>query len=318
MTVVKLPVPEDGMSVEELVDIIALYRKELMFVLQNLDSDNINSLDGDTVDVTNTETIISQTIFSETIITKTLYADRANISELTVDELKTAQFAQNYLDSDTSDINYIYIHEQTIEYINASTTGASTVQMQDRDGNNLYWTDNTNLGVTTDVTSYPVLMYVYSEDVKMKMKFELVSGTYEPVITFGVGSGVGDNRKGFIWKDTDGLRVEYQDTSGNLKQIQFTDSKITFDTGTSVTELSDGEYLAKSNVGNKIHVTDTEPSTYSSDDIWIKEVTQLELLDGMAEPDTISGKAQIYIDNADNLLKIKRSDGTVKKFDLST
>ena len=41
------------------------------------------------------------------LITPNLYADKATISELTVDQLDTSVKVQNYLNEDTSDVNYI-------------------------------------------------------------------------------------------------------------------------------------------------------------------------------------------------------------------
>jgi hypothetical protein len=38
----------------------------------------------------------------------------------------------------------------------------------------------------------------------------------------------------------------------------------------------------------------------------------LELPDGITAPDTVTGKAVIYVDAADGDLKVKFSDGTVK------
>jgi hypothetical protein len=40
--------------------------------------------------------------------------------------------------------------------------------------------------------------------------------------------------------------------------------------------------------------------------------TQLQITDGVSEPDTLAGKATIYIDSSDGDLKIKFGDGTVK------
>ena len=314
MTVVKLPVPEDGMSIEELVDIIALYRKELMFLLYNLDSENIKSLDGEVVDITNVGTEVS-----ETIIVDTLYAERATIAELTVDQLKTANFVQKYKDSDTTDVNYLYIHEQNIEYINATTDGMNTEQLTDRNGDPLFWVDATETGITTDDTGLPVTIYQYEKFVKMKMKFEDISGVYEPVLTFGIGSGVGDNRKGFIWKDTDGLRFEYQDNVGQLNQIHITDDGISFANGSDSVTVGSGEFVVKSSPASKIHVTDSTPTSPSENDLWFKSNPgYLEVVDGITAPSSESGRAKIYVDESDSLLKIKFGNGTVKKFDLST
>lgn len=42
------------------------------------------------------------------------------------------------------------------------------------------------------------------------------------------------------------------------------------------------------------------------------ETNNLILDDGITAPDTVSGKAQIYVDTADGSLKVKFGSGTVK------
>lgn len=51
------------------------------------------------------------------LITPNLYAEKATISELTVDGLETSTKVKKYLDQDTSDVNYIKIYGQTIKFI---------------------------------------------------------------------------------------------------------------------------------------------------------------------------------------------------------
>ena len=53
------------------------------------------------------------------VITPNLYADKATISELTVDSLETSTKVQNYLNFITADVNYIQIQDQTIKFITA-------------------------------------------------------------------------------------------------------------------------------------------------------------------------------------------------------
>lgn len=54
------------------------------------------------------------------VITPNLYAEKATISELTVDSLETSTKVQNYLNFNTEDVNYIQIQDQTIKFITAS------------------------------------------------------------------------------------------------------------------------------------------------------------------------------------------------------
>jgi hypothetical protein len=53
------------------------------------------------------------------LITPNLYADNGNIAELTVSQLDTSVKIHKYLNSDTSDVNYIKIVGQTIQFIQA-------------------------------------------------------------------------------------------------------------------------------------------------------------------------------------------------------
>lgn len=56
------------------------------------------------------------------LITPNLYAEKATISELTVDSLETSKKVQKYLAGDKSDVNYVRIYEQTMQFITAMTT----------------------------------------------------------------------------------------------------------------------------------------------------------------------------------------------------
>lgn len=55
--------------------------------------------------------------------TPNLYAEKATISELTVDQLDTSTKVQKFLSNDTSDVNYIRARGQTIQFVTASVAG---------------------------------------------------------------------------------------------------------------------------------------------------------------------------------------------------
>ncbi|MCF8020904.1 MAG: phage tail protein [Vallitaleaceae bacterium] len=142
-------------------------------------------------------------VISETTITQTLAAQTGTIAELTVDSIETSDKVQKYLVSDTSDVDYWRGQDQFIKFITATTDGLSTEQVVDRNGMPLYWLDDTYEGVSQDVTSYPVLQYVYTELEKMKIQFEDVNGVQVPSIVMGAGAGVvgaPDFGKGFIYE----------------------------------------------------------------------------------------------------------------------
>lgn len=161
----------------------------------------------------------------QTLITPNLYADKATIAELTVDRLETSDKVEKYLATDTSDVNYIKIYDQYIQFITASTTGSATEQVNSRMGEPLYWTDETHTKVTTDETELPVLIYTYTELTKMQLAFEEVDGVYIPKLDLGAGDQNG-NSKGHIYKGTDGLYIEYVSSTGTSRIIKLTDEGI--------------------------------------------------------------------------------------------
>jgi hypothetical protein len=210
----------------------------LQYILTHLDSDNVTKIDANVTNVENLDpaeiidnTFITQNIVTNTIVTNTLYANYARIAQLTVDELSTAwEKITNYLISSTADVNYLYIHDQTIEFITASTDGLSTRQETKRDGTPLYWYDSTHTGVTDTANAYPVTTYVYNTELlKAHFTLELISSVYIPQLWLGVGTGVGDNGKSCIWKGTTGLYLDYyHSVTGALLRAKITDDGLDF------------------------------------------------------------------------------------------
>lgn len=152
------------------------------------------------------------------IITPNLYAVKANISELTVDQLDTSTKVQNYLSGDKGAVNYVKIYEQNIQFVTASTDGTATEQVESRKGEALYWTDNTHTAASAETTEYPVMQYIYTEQIKQTITFELDSetGFYTPVTVYGSGTGnTPESGKGKMRKSTDGLEISYTTADGN-------------------------------------------------------------------------------------------------------
>lgn len=190
---------------------------------------------------------------SNTFITQTLAAETAYIAQLTVDQLETSTKVQNYLNNNTNDVNYIKIFEQYIQFITASTDGSETEQVKDRKYNNLYWLDDTFKGTTTNVTDYPVLIYNYTEQIKMQILFENTSGNYTPKIILGVGDGTGTNHaKAEIYKGQTGLEINYyKSNTGETRRLLLDDTGI---------HSAIAEYKTEANVRNII-VTNQIPDT---------------------------------------------------------
>lgn len=168
------------------------------------------------------------TVISNTVITNELYSDYGSISNLAVNKLRTDYAkATKFLNSDTSDVNYINIHDETISFITA-TVGSGTEQLTDGD-RVFYWTDETHTKMTSEkTTDYPVMIYKYSELEKARIAFEEIalSGgtkTVMPVLTLGAGTGSGDSGKSFIYKAADGLYLDYTTAAGKLVTLRLSD-----------------------------------------------------------------------------------------------
>lgn len=147
-----------------------------------------------------------------------LYADMA------VNQLRTDNWIQRYLQKDMSQADYICIKGDSIEFRDAQTDG-TVIQAKNDDGTLLYWAndvdkatisndgwpylDGERIFVTTEVTDWPVYHYEYTENVKRSTHFEMVNDLPGVIDTFGVGDGDGGNR-GWIVKSIDGMQVLFR------------------------------------------------------------------------------------------------------------
>jgi hypothetical protein len=115
-------------------------------------------------------------------------------------------------------LDYLRIHDEEIEFVSGETTGEQTEQLV-IDGDAFYWTDATKTQMTKTVTSWPVIVYVYTEYVKAAFKFAEVlhNGAYVkvPVLKLGVGDQLGHNYA-LIYKNPDGLKILFEDESGKM------------------------------------------------------------------------------------------------------
>lgn len=157
-----------------------------------------------------------------------LYASSATIAQLTVDQLETGNKVQRYLNNDVTDVNYIKIRDQYMQFITASTDGSAHTHLQNRDGQSLYWTDDTHKYTTTTTTSFPVYIYVYTELIKREEAFIANGSNYVPQSIYGAGSGnTADSGKTFVYKATDGFYIDYRHSvTGNPTIFKITDAGI--------------------------------------------------------------------------------------------
>lgn len=166
----------------------------------------------------------------QSLITPNLYAEKANIAELTVDELQTHDKIAKYLAEDTTDVNYIRIYDQWLQFITATTDGIETEYVYNRDGGQLYWEDDTFKNPTTEATNYPITIYKYTEFIKRQIGFEMRDGLYTPAEIVGLGSYPEEHPdwgKTYIYKSAFGYEINYYDSQdGTLRQIKLSDDGV--------------------------------------------------------------------------------------------
>ena len=192
-------------SVKDLHKYVESLNEQLTYIFGNLGGENFNTQEmNNFIANLGATNIITQTIVSNSVVTKSLYAERGDIAQLTVDWLSTSKKVMKYLSGDTSDDDYIEIHEQGIELKSASVVMSDnaplTEALFDRNGNALYWqkdvayaeiiggfpyVNGKQIYMDTEVTDYPVRVYKYAATSKMLINFEQVDGVNVPKITMG-------------------------------------------------------------------------------------------------------------------------------------
>jgi|LGOV01.1.fsa_nt_gb hypothetical protein len=211
---------------------------------------------------------------TETTITQSLSYEKATIASLTVDQLDTSDAVELYrsfqlgeIDETASKVNirFMELEDQNFSFINAVYVGddggvPQTVQVIDRDSNPVYWTDETRIQITTEVTSYPVTIYEYDYNTRMKWYFDQDHVSLIPKIEMGEGVGnptYPERGRGYIYKDTEGVIVEYIKADGTVINITLGEDGI----------IQDGEEGTKSL--RNVSIDTTEPTSPQDGDLWI-------------------------------------------------
>lgn len=136
----------------------------------------------------------------------------------------------------------------TVASITSQTVGDLILQHAENNENKLlYWTDDTYLQSTIEVTDYPVYVYIYNDLVKLQIGFNNVDGTQTPMIVYGAGAGVSghpDYGKGYSYKDTTGLIHKYIQNDGTEIYFKLGEDGITSDPVISGGSGTTFEYLA--------------------------------------------------------------------------
>jgi hypothetical protein len=248
-----LPTVGSNSDMKALANAFMMLVKELKFLLQNLDNDNISELDASKIKNLDLDTLFADLIVANTIITETLYADyiqsntavtnilyaqEGRIARLTVDHLLTGDFI-----SGSEYIYFIDAQDQYLKFIIGHRNDAlPQVHYTDEDDQPLYWDSATHNYMTPTETEYPVMVYVYDLTTKLEMNFEHDSGgTPVPAIVLGAGAGVvghPEYGKGYIFKDTEGLLLKYITSAGKELTAYLNEDGIEIKNTTSADEES--------------------------------------------------------------------------------
>jgi hypothetical protein len=195
------------------------------------------------------DVLIDGTLSSDANFTDSIYAERGNVSELTVDYIDTSKRVKKYLLGDTSDDNHFVGHDMEIQFITASVKmdedGVTPLeeQLENRYGDLLYWNgdisqatidangypflDDVQLYTQVEETDWPVMVYQRVSQVKRSMEFAYDPETenYLPNDIYGTGSDP-DNPsygKGRIMQDTDEFKMIYTTSKGKETGIYHRD-----------------------------------------------------------------------------------------------
>lgn len=197
-------------QLKSVYDYLVLLLENLRYILRNIGPENMNENEilpwlNDKLEV--------KTIISNTVITNELYADYGAVADLTVDELRTDyDKAQRYLNGDTSALDYLYIHDEQIEFVSGTVhldSGTPATEQLHHRGRYFWWTDETKTQMTSvEITAWPVVVYQYDELIKGTYCFQTVDNVKVPVLIFGAGTGDQSDPnlgKGYLRKDTNSL-----------------------------------------------------------------------------------------------------------------
>lgn len=160
----------------------------------------------------------------------TMLGSAAAGGDMYMGKMSTSRRIALYLAEDMSDDNYVEIEGNRIAFITGSTTGKTTF-VRNQNGERIYWEqdpDDGELGddgypyidgkliyVTTEETDWPVKVYVYAEQVKRSITFEMVGDYYTPVDIFGAGDPLGRNIAR-MQKSVSGLELNYLTPAGEI------------------------------------------------------------------------------------------------------
>ncbi|MBQ9412900.1 MAG: hypothetical protein IJU29_07375 [Oscillospiraceae bacterium] len=171
------------------------------------------------------DTIKANLVVSNTVITNELYTDFGAIADLAVDELRTDwQRARRYLEGDTSDLDYIHIHDEEISFVSAvvlEADGAPLTEQLHHGARYFWWRDGSRTEMTSlEDTGLPVTVYQYTEYNKGKISFVRELGQTVIVLKLGAGVDAGERLGTLrISKGTDGASITYHASGGGVASL---------------------------------------------------------------------------------------------------
>ena len=173
------------------------------------------------------DTIKANLVVSNTVITNELYTDFGAIADLAVDELRTDwQRARRYLEGDTSDLDYIHIHDEEISFVTAvlqtdAGSGAPLTEQLHHGARYFWWRDGSRTEMTSlEDTGLPVTVYQYTEYNKGKISFVRELGQTVIVLKLGAGVDAGELLGTLrISKGTDGASITYHASGGGVASL---------------------------------------------------------------------------------------------------
>lgn len=192
---------------------------------------------------------------AEATLKSVLYTRNGTVARLTVDRFFTGSPLLG-----TEKIYFIMMQEQYLQFVEGTRT-STQAHYRNEDSESLYWDSSEHTYMTTEVTDYPVIGFIYDLLVKLEINFELGdSGYMEPKIILGAGAGVSGHPeygKGYIYKGVDGLLLQYLTTTGEPVSVYLSEDGL-------IQSGSTGEQGLRN-----IAISAAQPTEAQEGDLWI-------------------------------------------------
>lgn len=194
------------------------------------------------IDFSKFHTIVG-TLEADNISTDIFVANEGFINDLTVNRLKTIDSRRAL----QSEINYITVEDNIARWTTGRYVGDGQ-QARNSRGELLYWADMERKHVTTQVTPYPVYERIYDETDQLAIYFLEDHPDKIPMIEFSVGApSSGNNKKSYIYKETDQFVIEFFNTFGYNRRIRMREEGIVLDNDQDgVVVINGGNFLITS------------------------------------------------------------------------